>query len=262
MIPTTLADLMAQPGRILGTWSQFADPDLIDLIGAAGYRFTIIDGEHGAFGVATVAALVRACEAARVVPLVRVPRGDSVFISKVLDAGAAGVLGPSIETAAEAQALVAATQFAPNGNRGACPIVRAAGHSLTPWTKTSAQQSGVGAIAMIETQAGVQQCEAILDVADLAGLMIGPFDLSVSLGLAGQIDHPTVSAAVDRLLDAAASAKKPVWMPAFAADPQAMQKQITYWTSRGIRHFAIGADKIIVATALHAYLQAGAAAPS
>jgi 4-hydroxy-2-oxoheptanedioate aldolase len=252
----TLDSLLCRPGRVLGTWTQIASADLIDALGAAAFDFTIIDTEHGAFGIETAEHLIRACEAAGVVPLVRVPRGDTTSIYKALDAGAAGVLVPSVESADEAAAAVAATRFAPHGTRGACPIVRAADHSVLPWSEFEAQQSGNGVVLMIETAQGVARADAICTVPEVKALLIGPFDLSVSLGCGGNVDAPAVRRAIDELLAAARAAQLPVWMPVFAAEETALAAQVMHWSARGVRHFAIGADKIIVGRALARYRSA------
>jgi 4-hydroxy-2-oxoheptanedioate aldolase len=145
---------------------------------------------------------------------------------------AAGIVAPGVEAAA----LIDATRFAPEGTRGACPIVRAAAHSLLPWH------------------------EAIAAIDGLGGLMIGPFDLSVSLGLGGAVDHPAVTAAAERVFAAARSAGRSVWLPVFAAEPAVMSAQVERWAAKGVRHFVIGADKIIVAQALRAHRAAASAA--
>ncbi len=253
---STLDELLQRPGRVLGTWTQIASADLIDALGAAGYAFTIIDCEHGAFGIETAEVLIRACEAADVVPLVRVPRADTTAICKALDAGAAGVLVPSVESVAEAQCAVDAARFAPQGRRGACPIVRAADHSAMPWHEFVTRQGGNGVVLMIETAAGLQQCEAICAVPGVKALLVGPFDLSVSLGHAGDVEHPDVQAGVRRLLAAAGGTGLPVCMPVFSADETVLTADIGRWATQGIRHFAIGADKIIVAAAFARYLRA------
>lgn len=250
---TTLDELLQREGRVLGTWTQIAHADLIDALGAAGYDFTIIDTEHGAFGIETAESLIRACEAAAVVPLVRVPRGDTTSIYKALDAGAAGVLVPSVESVEEAQAAVHAAGFAPRGTRGACPIVRAADHSAMPWRDFTARQAGNGVLLMIETAAGVARCEAICAVPGVKALVVGPFDLSVSLGYEGDVQAAPVQQAVQRLIAAARAASLPVWMPVFSRDEAVLAADIARWSAQGIRHFAIGADKIIVSVALARY---------
>lgn len=255
------ARLNAGPGRVLGTWTQFTDPAFIDLLGAAGYSYTIIDGEHGAFGIETAAALIRACDAASVLPFVRVPRGDTSWITKALDAGAAGIVGPACESAEEARALVAATRFAPEGTRGACPIVRAARHSLRDWSATAQAQRGVESIALIETPRGVEACESIAAVPGLSGLMVGPFDLSVALGRNGNLEHADVQAAIARVLEAARHGGVAAWMPVFAVDRSMLQAQLERWSLLGVRHFVVGADKIIAGRALAEYLAWAASAP-
>lgn len=252
----TLDELLQREGRVVGTWTQIAHADLIDALGAAGYDFTIIDTEHGAFGIETAEHLIRACEAAAVVPLVRVPRGDTVSIYKALDAGAVGVLVPSVESVEEAQAAVNAAAFAPRGTRGACPIVRAADHSGTAWREFAARQAGNGVLLMIETAVGVGRCEAICAVPGVKALVVGPFDLSVSLGHEGDVQALPVQQAVQRLIDAARSASLPVWMPVFSRDEAALTADIARWSAQGVRHFAIGADKIIVSAALARYRSA------
>jgi 4-hydroxy-2-oxoheptanedioate aldolase len=252
-----LADLdRRRAGRIVGTWTQFTDPQFVDLIGHAGFDFTIIDGEHGAFGIGTAAALVRAAEAAGVVPLVRVPRGDPSWITKLLDAGAAGIVAPAVESAGEAAALVAALRFAPTGTRSACPIVRMADHSLSDWSQAAASQDGAGVIALIETVAGVEQCEAIAETPGLAAVMVGPFDLSVSLGWPGMVEHEQVARSIARIVAACRRAARPVWMPVFAPEPSTLAAQIARWSVEGVRHFVIGADKIVAARALRRYREA------
>jgi 4-hydroxy-2-oxoheptanedioate aldolase len=249
----TLADLLRRPGRVLGTWTQFADADIIDLLGSADFDFNIIDCEHGAFGIETAWQLIRASEAAGIVPLVRVAPGDAQTIGRVLDAGAAGIIAPGISTAQEAARMVAAANFAPQGQRGACPIVRAAGHSLTAWTDYAAQQANTGVIALIESEEGLANCVAICATPGLAAVMVGPFDLSVSLGHAGQTQHPRVLEATQRVIDSAAACNLPAVMPVFAPEESELKRQVAWWSGRGVRHFAVGADKIIVAHALKAY---------
>jgi 4-hydroxy-2-oxoheptanedioate aldolase len=242
--------------RTIGTWTQIANEDLIDALGYADYDFTIIDCEHGAFGIETAERLIRACEAAGVAPLVRVPKGDTTSLYKALDSGAMGVLLPSIETKEELADCLSYSGFAPHGRRGACPIVRAAHHSALDWTSFAAEQSGRGVIAMIETERGVSNCESICAVEGLKAVLIGPFDLSVSMGYEGDHRHPNVLAAIDRVIATCNANAVPVVMPVFAAESAAMQAQISHWSAHGIRVFAVGADKILVTRAFADYARA------
>ena len=243
---------MLREDRVLrGTWAQIRAPELVDMIGVAGFDFAIIDCEHGAFGIETAETLIRACDAAGIAPALRVSRLDEVEIMKALDAGAGAVVVPNIETPDQAARAVAATRFAPDGRRGACPCCRAGGHFITDWeTYRARQHAETGAIVLVETLAGARAFEQIIRVPGLAAVMLGPFDLSVSMGHHGNWKEPDVQAQLHRMVDLALAANLPLILPVFASPPAENRKLIELWQGRGIRGFAIGADKIIVSDAL------------
>jgi 4-hydroxy-2-oxoheptanedioate aldolase len=185
---------------------------------------------------------------------VRAPSTDPVFIGRALDAGASAVVVPGVATAAQAQAMVAAGRFAPEGTRGACPCVRAGGQYITDWKRYALQQAGeTGAIALVETAEGLSNIEAICKTEGLLALLIGPFDLSVSLGHPGDYLHADVQRAIDRMLAAAHAAKLPVVAPVFNPEPAEANRQQMGWRDKGVRCFVVGTDKIIMASALNGY---------
>jgi 4-hydroxy-2-oxoheptanedioate aldolase len=244
-------------GSSLGTWSQIASAEVIDMLGAAGLDFTIVDCEHGAFGIETAENLFRACDANAIAPVVRAPLADPAFVGRALDAGAAAVIIPGMRDAAQAAAMVAASRFAPEGTRGACPCVRAGGHYISDWRGYVGQQSrDTGVMALVETAEGLANIEAICAVEGLLALVIGPFDLSVSLGHQGDYRHAGVQAAVERMLAAARAATLPVIAPIFNPDIAEARRQQQEWRAKGVRHFVVGTDKIIFADAVARYRQA------
>jgi 4-hydroxy-2-oxoheptanedioate aldolase len=241
-------------GASLGTWSQIASAEVIDMLGAAGFDFTIIDCEHGAFGLETAEMLIRACDANGLVPVVRAPSPDPGFVGKALDAGAAAVLMPQIATAEQARAAVAASRFAPEGTRGACPCVRAGGHFIMDWRAyAGAQARETGVMALVETAEGLANIEAIGAVEGLLALVLGPFDLSVSLGFEGDYRHATVQAGLHRMLAAARAQGLPVIAPIFNPDATEARRQRDAWRAQGVSHFVIGTDKILFAEAAARY---------
>ena len=253
----TFPDLLALPRPALGTWSQIRSEEVVDMLGAAGFDFSIIDCEHGAFGIETAEKLIRACDANAVVPLVRAPFADPVFIGQALDAGAAAVVVPGIASAEQARAMVAAARFAPEGTRGACPCVRAGDHFIRDWRgHVARQRESVGVIALVETRAGLEAIEEICAVKGLLALLIGPFDLSVSLGHAGNYLGAEVQAAIGRMLRAAHARDLPVMAPIVDPDPIEAGRQRDDWLARGATAFVVGTDKIIVAHALKTYSDA------
>lgn len=253
----SFAEIVSSGKRALGTWAQIASEEVIDILGSAGFDFAIVDCEHGAFGIETAEKLFRACDANGLAPLVRAPTNDPVFIGRALDAGAVAVVVPGLETAEEATRAVAAARFAPEGNRGACPCVRAGGHYITDWRAYVGEQvRSTGIIALVETGVGVDNVEAIARVEGLLALMIGPFDLSVSLSLAGDYLHPANQEAIDRMLAAAQAVNLPVIAPIFNPDPLEAERQQQQWISRGVRLFVLGTDKIIFADATRRFCRA------
>jgi 4-hydroxy-2-oxoheptanedioate aldolase len=240
-----------------GTWSQIRSEECVDMLGSAGLDFTIVDCEHGAFGIATAEKLFRACDANGLVPLVRLPSADPNFAGQALDAGAAGLVVPGIESPEQLARMVAATRFAPDGTRGACPCVRAGGHFIRDWRGYASEQARTtGTIALVETRAGLDAIAEICAVPGLSALMLGPFDLSVSLGFAGDYRHKDVQAALDRMLAAARARNLPVFAPIFDPDPAEAARQRAAWTERGASHFVIGTDKILFADAVRRYASA------
>ena len=256
-------DLLTSQHPSLGTWSQIASEECIDMLGASGLDFTIVDCEHGAFGIETAEKLFRAADANDLVPLVRAPSRDAIFVGRALDAGAAAVVVPQIASAAEARMMVAAARFAPEGTRGACPCVRAGRHYIRDWRGYAAQQrEQTGIIALVETAAGVSAIEEICAVDGLQALMLGPFDLSVSMGCGGDYRHATVQNALGRMLTAARANHLPVIAPIFDPEPHEAKRQQDEWRALGVRVFVIGTDKILFSDAVSRYAAMLTSAPA
>lgn len=242
--------LLRTDALTIGTWSQIAAPELIDLIGLNGFGFTIMDCEHGVFGIETAEKLARAADANDIACAVRVERNDPVTIMKALDAGIRHVVVPNLSTAEEAERAVAATKFAPAGLRGACPCCRAGGHYIRNWSDYVAEEEArVGIVGLVETAEGLCNIEAIVATEGLAALMFGPFDLSVSMGLNGDWRHEDVLGGVERMIEAACSAGLPVVMPVFAPGPDECRELIGRWRALGVNCFVLASDKILIATA-------------
>lgn len=241
-------DLLDLPAPTLGTWSQIASAEVVDIIGASGFAFTIIDTEHGAFGLETAADLVRACNANRLEPIVRVPTSEAWMIMKALDAGAETVLVPKIESAEAAQAAVAAARFEPDGRRGACPCVRSGDQFVRNWpdyARKANRSSGI--IALVESPAAVEAFPDIAATEGLKAVLFGPFDLSVAMGKEGNFRHPEVVAALEAMTAQAREADLPVIMPVFSPDMDQARREMLEWQTLGVSAFTIGTDKLLLA---------------
>ncbi len=197
-------------GEILAGMQCFsASPPLVEAMGHAGLDFTTIDLEHCPTGLETLAHLVRAAESAGLVPFARVPELDCPLIGRVLDLGVRGIVLPHASPERCATAVNAA-RYMPQGDRSACPVVRAAGYLPQDWAEHArASNARVMVIPLIEDAAGAREAEAILDVDGVEVVFVGPFDLSMSLGLPGaDFRHPELAAILTRIVDAAKARRK------------------------------------------------------
>lgn len=226
-----------QGGKVcLGTWVMLPGPMTVELLGGSGFDFFVIDAEHGAFSIEAITSHLIAAEKSGVPVIVRVPWNDPVTIKPVLDAGAGGVLVPLMRSAKEVAQAVAACRYPPEGVRGYNPW-RAAHYSrdIAEYTATANDQIVVW--AMIEHIEAVEDIEAIVRTPGLSGLVLGAMDLSASLGVLGQADHPEVVAAIDKTIAAAREVNMPVGVPG-SGDPD----DAFAWLERGIQFVALGSD--------------------
>lgn len=161
----------------------------------AGFDFVIIDNEHTAFGPETAIQMVRAADAAGIAPLIRMPENSPSPISKVLDIGSQGAMIPRVASREEALRAVEAARFHPLGHRGACPRVRAARYSaVEPPRYFAAANEETLLVLPVETAEGATNLPEIVSVPGVDAILLGATDLSQSLGVPGQNDHPLVLA--------------------------------------------------------------------
>ena len=173
-----------------GIFSKTIDSNFIEAIGFGGMDFVIIDQEHGPIHNETLHNHVRAAKIGGMLSIVRVKGVDANAIGAALDSGADGVQVPNISTAEEAHAAVQAAKFYPSGNRGVCRFVRAAEFGGKQKEDYFAGANEKLVILQVEGTEGIDNLDEILKVQEFDILFIGPYDLSQSLGIPGQIDHP------------------------------------------------------------------------
>ncbi len=186
----------------LGSWIMSASPLMAEASGHAGFDWVVLDMEHTPIDMATLVHLLQATLGTPMLPIVRVPWNDSVMVKRVLDAGAQTVLFPFVQNAEEAARAVAATRYPPEGVRGMAGMSRASKFGTTPNYLTTAN-AGLGVIVQLETPQAMDQLEAIAQVPGVDALFIGPADLSATMGLPGQLQHPSVVAAMEHAAERA-----------------------------------------------------------
>jgi len=191
-------------GVSIGTFLfEFPTTGIGRIAAQAGAEFAVFDMEHTGWSVETIRMLVATTGSTGMVPLVRIPATEYHFIARVLDMGAMGVMAPMVESAAQAKVLAAAAKYPPVGRRGAAFGVAHddyAGGDIALKIRTANSETLL--IAQIETAAGVRNVHEIAAVEGIDVLWIGHFDLSISLGIPGQFDHPQFHEAVAEILAA------------------------------------------------------------
>ncbi len=204
MRPNPVKQQLSSGGVALGTMVfEFNTTGIARLAAGAGAEFVLYDMEHTGWSLETIRMLV-ATTPTSIVPLVRIPATEYHFIARVLDLGILGIMVPMCESAEQAQRLVASAKYPPQGRRGTAFGVAHddyRGGDIRA-IMTSANREGL-LIAQIETERGLDQVEAIAAVEGIDVVWIGQFDLTTSLGIPGQFDHPQFHAAVERVIAAA-----------------------------------------------------------
>jgi len=177
----------------VGPFMKLTDPAAVEIAGYAGFDFVIIDTEHGPVSIETAQNLIRAAEAVGITPIIRVRDNNPSLILRALDIGAQGVEVPHISNKEGALRSVKAAKFSPQGERGVCRFVRAANYSsLEQYKYFEFSNEETLVIVHIEGIEGVKNLRKILTIKDLDIIFLGPYDLSSSCGVTGQVNHPLV----------------------------------------------------------------------
>lgn len=175
-------------GESVGSWMQIPHASVAEIMGQAGYDWVALDLEHGAISVHQLPDLCRALELGGTLPLARIAEGSARDCKQALDAGAGGVIVPLIESAPQLRAIWDACRWPPAGHRGVgFSRANLFGKHFEAY-RSEAQAPLL--VAMIESARAVAELDSILQVPGLDALLVGPYDLSASMGLTGQFDAP------------------------------------------------------------------------
>lgn len=182
--------------KTAGAWAQLCSPLATEILSRGGFDWILIDMEHAPGDVLTLVSQCQAMAEAGAVPIVRSPWNDLVWIKRILDAGAYGVMIPSINTREQAVAAVRACKYPPAGVRGIAGSPRAAGYGRDTANYLKRANDEILVILQVETPEAIQNLEEIGKVPGVDMLFIGPMDLSTSMGHFGNPGHPEVQAAI------------------------------------------------------------------
>lgn len=223
--------------KLFGPFINMNYPAVVEVAGMAGFDFCIIDNEHGEIPVEGTLDMIRACKLAGIPSIVRVYEGNPELIDKALDLGADGVQIPNIGSKEAAEIAVSAAKFAPEGSRGCNRYVRAGKYgSIDKADFFGKANDETAVILQVEGQDGVQALSDILKVKGFDVLFVGPYDLSASLGIPGQVNHPKVIAQMEEIMR---QAKEVGVAVGFFCDDVATAVE---WKNRGVQYVSFSSD--------------------
>ena len=252
----------------IGLWLGLADPYSAEMLAGAGFDWLLVDGEHAPNDLRHVLSTLQAIASARAHlpadakashPIVRPVIGDVALIKQLLEVGAQTLLVPMVETAAQAARLVSAVRYPPRGIRGVgSSMARSSRWSaVADYAHTADDQMCL--LVQAETVAAMENLDAIAAVDGVDGVFFGPADLSASMGLLGQIAHPSVTAAIDDGIRRVRAAGKAPGV--LSVDPVLAR----HYLDQGALFVAVGIDSMLLVRAardLAAAFGAGAASPA
>lgn len=252
MRPNPLRARLQRGEAVFGPFvMEFSSPGLPRILAGAGADFIVYDQEAGCLDIATIKNQIALTRGLEIVPLVNVAGHDSHLLARPLDCGAMGLVVPVVQSRREAEALARMAHYPPAGTRSA-----AFGIAHDDYTTTDIA-AGIAAgdertllVVKIETVAGVEHVEEIVSVPGIDIAFVGHMDLSVSLGIAGQYEHPRFRQAVDRVIATCQAHNKTGGC--LVAAPDAARE----WMAKGFRFIGYGTDVLLLAAAFRSAMAA------
>lgn len=227
-------------GHSIGSWIQIPHPSIAEIMGQAGYDWVAVDMEHGAVGAHQLPDLFRALELGGTLPLVRLAEGSVKGCKQALDAGAGGVIVPMVSSAEQLVAVRDACRWPPAGTRGvAFSRANLFGKHFDAYME---EAQAPLLVAMIEQISAVEQIDSILAVDGLDAILIGPYDLSASMGMTGRFKEPAFVEAMRRIRNAADKRGVPAGVHVVPPSPDELGAKL----AEGYRFIAYSIDSVIL----------------
>lgn len=232
--------------KLLGTMVTLASGASAEVLASLGFDWLFVDGEHGPLEARELTEILQAV-GDKTACIVRVPEAAEVPIKRALDLGAHGIIVPQVNTAEQAADVVRWARYAPEGSRGV-GLARAHGYGLKFREYLTAANREIAVVVQAEHARAVDNIDAIVRVPGVDAVLLGPYDLSASLGKLGKIDDPAVVAAIDRVTDACKAAGMPLGY--FGVTAAAVRPYV----ARGYTLIVAGVDTLYLANGANALL--------
>jgi 2-keto-3-deoxy-L-rhamnonate aldolase RhmA len=231
---------------LLGTMLTLPSPSVAEVLAGLGFDWLFIDAEHGPLETRELLAILQAVSH-RIACIVRVPACDEVAIKKALDLGAHGIIVPQVNTAEQAASAVRFARYAPEGARGV-GLARAQGYGQRFKEYVESANTEIAVIVQAEHAQAVENIDSIVSVAGVDAVLLGPYDLSASLGKMGKVDDDAVVTAIDRVTRTCRNAGMPLGY--FGVTAAAVRPYI----ERGYTLIVAGVDTTLLGGAARALL--------
>jgi len=209
----------------IGSWVTIGHPNVVEIMASAGFEWLCVDMEHTTIDLGMAQSLITTIHAQGLKALVRVAQNEEVIIKKVMDAGADGVIVPMVKSAEDAKKAVDFVKYPPHGKRGV-GLYRAQNYGLgfDSYKKWLDEEAIV--IAQIEHIDAVRNIDAILETEGIDGTIVGPYDLSGSMGFPGEFEREDIKAALEEVKAACTRHNKPLGFHVIASDYVKLQEKI------------------------------------
>ena len=246
-MPSTLRKRLQNEELVLGTILSLNSPDVAEILSGIGFDWIFIDAEHSTLDPQNLKTLFQAV--GETTPcVVRLPALDEIVVKKTLDAGAAGLLVPQVHNAEQVEKLIKWGRYYPQGSRG-LGFGRAQGYGFKVSEYLESANETILLSVQAESAEAVKNIETIVKVDGLDAVLVGPYDLSASMGLPGQVDHPDVKAAIQHVAQVCFEAHMPIGI--FGMTAEAVQPYIV----QGFRFIVCGADTVLLGNAARQLLE-------
>lgn len=221
----------------IGSWITLAHPAIPEIMSASGFDWLVIDLEHSSLSLRDMEDMIRVIELSNTTPLVRLSNNDSTQIKRAMDSGSHGVLVPMVKTKKDAINAIKAVKYHPKGNRGV-GLARAQGYGNNFDSYFNSSNNNSIVIVQIEHIDAIKNLEEIIKLDDIDGIILGPYDLSCSLGIAGEFEHKLMKNAISEALSISNKYNKPAGFHAVEPNIDDVEKLI----NQGFKFIAYSLD--------------------
>ena len=231
---------LSSGGSSIGSWMQIPHPSIAEIMGQSNYDWVAVDMEHGAISAHQLPDLFRALELGNTLPLVRLAQSHFKDCKQALDAGAGGIIAPMIKSADQLEVIRDSCCWPPTGSRGVgFSRANLFGKNFESYSKESQEPF---LVAMIESILAVDNLEEILLVKGLDAILIGPYDLSASMGIVTQFDNPEFKEMMNKIRSLCSTANIPCGVHVVKPSQEELQQRI----NEGDRFLVYSADSVFL----------------